>query len=588
MTAAALPVEPPVTRAKALTHRDIKLRKAAVPCAPGSIRPLRSRVLHAAGNLFECQGAWRAAEVAAQDDDLAPRFSCSPESEHYLRKLPDGRFVPLEHEEQVRLAVDRLGREGRLPAHPGMKRQTIVQVVVAAASFDEGAGGAASTAAIAYEADLSVRHTRDVLKYAMTIGLLERIRRDRASDWAGAPQSVYRDRRGIWIVHVAPREIAREMSDDDLLALSAKGDSYEPRPPPRSSWLASSPEQATTPPLPATAEEAIVANGPETAPDATAADGARPPAPTPQPVPQPAPAQAPAAATTHPFRAASLKALRAEFESLPALLAELARVTKRDIFLDPLDVATFGSAPPPDGAGLAAGQVLQAVAEMIKKIVDGRTYATEQHPEAWTRPMLRQRLRRFLIQKGKDLDVQRKDAAYEAEKERAGEELTTSLREAAERRANEVVGDGDPHLDNDDAPAADVEDADEDYEPPELPSEIASFGEPSAPARRLVLVATGDAVFDAAARTTRATSVVAFDRSFALVQFDALGDGVLALSFANEYARYDVEDKLLPMLTARIAEQMGRRIQVVASIDPRLSHPLVRWTEEPEERGPPA
>jgi hypothetical protein len=580
MTAAALAVEPTVTRAKALTHRDIKLRKAAVPCAPGSIRPLRSRLLHAAGDLFECQGAWRAAEVAAQDDDLAPRFSCSPESEHYLRKLPDGRLVPLAHEEQVRLAVERLAREGRLPAHPGMKRQTIVQVVVAAASFDEGAGGPASTAAIAYVADLSVRHTRDVLKYAMTIGLLERIRRDRASDWAGAPQSAYRDRRGIWIVHVAPREIAREMSDDDLLALSAKGDRYEPRPPPRSSWQASSPEQATTPPLSATAEEAIIADGPETAAQATAASSARPPAPTPRPPPARA------------FRAASVAALRPEFESLPALLAELARVTKRDIVLDPLDVATFGTARPPDGAGLAAGEVLQTVTEMIKKIVEGKTYATARHPESWTRALLRHRLRRFLLQKRKDLDVQQKDATYEAEKERADEELARSLREAAERRASEAVGDGDGDgdvlLGDDDAEAIDVEDADEDDEPPELPNEIASHAEPPAPARRLVLVATGDVVFDAAAQFTRASSVVTFDRSFALVQFDSLADGVLALSFANEFASDFIADKFLPMLTVKIGEQLGRCIQVVRTIDPRMTRPLVRWTEEPEERGPPA
>jgi hypothetical protein len=417
MTAAALPVEPTVTRAKALTHRDIKLRKAAVPCAPGSIRPLRSRLLHAAGNLFECQGAWRAAEVAAQDDDLAPRFSCSPESEHYLRKLPDGRLVPLEHEEQVRLAVDRLAREGRLPAHPGMKRQTIVQVVVAAASFDEGAGGPASTAAIAYAADLSVRHTRDVLKYAMTIGLLERIRRDRASDWAGAPLSAYRDRRGIWIVHLAPRELVRAMSDDDLLALAAKGERYEPRPPPRSSWQATSPEQATAPPISATAEEAIATDGPDLvaaetrAAETAAADPTRLPGLTPQPAPQTSPAPAPA----HAIRAASLKALRPEFASLPARLAELARVTKREILLDPLDVATFGTARPPDGAGLAAGEVLQTVTEMIKKIVEGKTYATARHPEAWTRALLRHRLRRFLLQKRKDLDVQQKDATYEAE-----------------------------------------------------------------------------------------------------------------------------------------------------------------------------
>jgi hypothetical protein len=101
-------------------------------------------------------------------------------------------------------------------------------------------------------------------------------------------------------------------------------------------------------------------------------------------------------------------------------------------------------------------------------------------------------------------------------------------------------------------------------------------------------VATGDAAFDAAVQLTRASSVVTFDRYFALVQFDALADGVLSLSFVNEFASEFIADKFLPMLTVKVGEQLGRRVRVVTTIDPRLSRPLVRWAEEPEERGPPA
>jgi hypothetical protein len=588
MTAApALPVEPSAPHAKALTHRDVERRKAAVPCAPGSLRPLRSQLLHAAGDLFECQGAWNAAEIAAQDDDLAPRFACPPENEHYLRKLGDGRIVPLELEEQVRLAIERLGREGRLPQHPGMRRQTIAQVVAAAASIDEGAGGRASTAAIAYEADLSVRHTRDVLKYAMAIGLIERIRRDRASDWAGAPLGTYRDRRGIWIVHVAPREIARTMSDAGLLELAAKGDRYEARPAPRSSWNAAPPDRAAATTTPSAATEVLVTDPAK--PPAAGDDVTKSPSPPEEAPPSasPAPAQVSATAPAHPFRRASVEALRQELARLPALLAELARVTKRGIFLDPLDVATMGTTSPPDGPGLSAEMVLRTVEEMIAKILSGKTYATARHPEAWTRAMLRERLRGFFMRKRKDIDAQEKEDAHELQKTRADEALVRGLRGAAERRALEEDDDGDVLLGEDDDVEPGAEDRDGGAQS-HFPTEIAAFAEPPAPARSLVLAATGDAIFDRAAHQTRALSVVTFDRAFALVQFDGLVDGVLSLRFANEFARYDLEDKFLPTLTAKITEQIGRRLQVQKSIDPNLSRPLVRWAEEPEERGPPA
>lgn len=549
--------QPP--RAKALTHGDFRRRRLRVESASGSLRPLRSEVLHAAGELFECPSAWAAAEAAAQDDQLAPRFACAPESEHYLRQLPDGRRVPLEHEEQVRQAIGKLAREGRLPAHPGMTRNAIVRVIAAAASADDGAGGRASTAAIAFLADLSVRHTRDVLKYGMTIGIVDRIRCDRASDWAGAPLAAYRDRRGIWIVGLVPRAMAQDMSDDDLLDLAAMGDRVEPRRRSRSSW--------TQAPL-------------------TAGKAEAPPPQTPPAVP----ASLPSAAPRDPvpaFRAASLEALRPELATLPKLLEELARVTRRGIFLDPLDVAMMGTASPPDGAGLPAEMVLRTVEEMIAKISSGKTYATADAPWAWTRAMLRKRLRHFFLQKSKDLDAQRAEAGQKAEQRRANEELATGMREAAERRDADAR-DGDEPIGDDEVLADDVDQDADDGELDALQFLTPTVPLAEVPAPCLVLASTGDAVFDRAAGETRALFAVSFDHSFALVQFDGLADGVLSLRFVNAFASNFIEDKFLPTLTAKIAEQVGRPVTVQSSIDRNLCRPLVRRAEEADERGPPA
>ena len=265
-----------------------------------------------------------------------------------------------------------------------------------------------------------------------------------------------------------------------------------------------------------------------------------------------------------------MKALRPVPAQLPALLAELARVTKKGIFLDPVDVATMGTAAPPDGLCLSAEMVLRTVEEMIAKIESGKTYATQHHPEAWTRAMLRNRLRGFFAQKSQDVDVQEREATHEEERRHADEELVRSLREAAERRAIEEADDSTAQ------PADDV------------PADGKESAPPLAPERRLILARTGDDVFDEAVHHTRALSAITFDGAFTLVQFDGLADGVLSLRFTNEFAGDFVKDKFLPVLTAKITERIGQPVRIETSVDANLSRPLMRWTEAPVERGLPA
>jgi hypothetical protein len=335
---------------------------------------------------FGCALALTAAREAAADDELFARFACPAESPGRLRTLPDARTIPEALKHQVENAIDRLDRIGMLPAHPGLTRRAIVEVLAAIASFDEGAGAAASQPAIARRARYSERHVRDVLVYAVEVGLVERMQRWRGADRTpdGALEAVTHDRRTVYLVSLAPRSIARGADDGLLLELAAAADPpvrFDVDATHRWTWRA----------------EQLPLGGDVEAPE-TAGDDGGPAAPPAPPAPPPT-------------------ALPVALRDLPALLARLAEVA-HGVQLDAVDVATTGQASAPDGFGLAPALVLQVVGEIADKIREGKTIPNPAAPGArWTVRGLRKRLHAFFRTKMEDGVARQREDAHQAAKD---------------------------------------------------------------------------------------------------------------------------------------------------------------------------
>lgn len=368
--------------------------KAPAP-AQGSLRPWRSQLLAAGALAWGSASAEAAAIEAAQRDELSARFACPPETSTRLRTLNDERTIPAALKHQAENATERLDRLGFLPDHPGLTPRAIVRILAATASLEtDGVGGVGSQREIARRAGYSPRHVRTVHKYALRAELMDRFSRWTRLDRmpGGAAEPVTWDRRTLYFVHTAPRTMARGANDNFLLELAAAQD------PP---WRLQLPERRTS----WEGIEIAVDEAEAEAADVDLAEESEV-----APPPRPSAPQRPA------------RDLPAALRDLPELLDLLAGVAD-GVSLDAIDIATLGTAPRPDGHGLSPEHLLWVIRELHNKIRDGKTVPSLKMPGMrWSLRGLRKRLASFMAKKAEDLQLQAKEAAHEAWKERDQDE----------------------------------------------------------------------------------------------------------------------------------------------------------------------